>query len=155
MKPAVRIYRICPAAQNTALAAFGGKGAEKFGGRWNPAGVRVAYASDSLALACLETLVHITPYPRTFPLSLYYYADIPDRVIERPATLPHGWNAPTGGADTKEFGARFAAEMRSVVLAVPSAILPVGVNFVVNPLHPGFDPATIKGPFPFVFDSRL
>jgi RES domain-containing protein len=34
-------------------------GAKLHGGRWNSPGLAVLYASSTLALACLETLVHI------------------------------------------------------------------------------------------------
>jgi len=37
--------------------AFDGEGAMRFGGRWNSRGVRVVYASGSISLAALETLV--------------------------------------------------------------------------------------------------
>ena len=36
-----------------------GKGAEKTGGRWNRPGLPVAYAASSIALAALETVVHL------------------------------------------------------------------------------------------------
>ena len=42
-----------------ASAAVTGEGAKKFGGRWNHEGVAVLYCSASLALAQLETLVHL------------------------------------------------------------------------------------------------
>ena len=38
--------------------AFSGRGAELFGGRWNAKGTAMVYASESIALAALETLVH-------------------------------------------------------------------------------------------------
>ena len=39
--------------------AFDGEGARLHGGRWNSPGTRVAYASDSIALAALEVLAHL------------------------------------------------------------------------------------------------
>ena len=42
-----------------ARAAFDGEGARLYGGRWNSPGTRVAYASDSVALAALEVLAHL------------------------------------------------------------------------------------------------
>jgi hypothetical protein len=44
-----------------ATTAFSGDGAAQAGGRWNSRGIRVVYASGSLALAALETLVHLNP----------------------------------------------------------------------------------------------
>ena len=46
-----------------------GKGAELSGGRWNRKGTPLIYASVSRALACLETVVHLTQTP--LPLNRY------------------------------------------------------------------------------------
>jgi RES domain-containing protein len=48
-------WRICKARYAT--RAFDGEGARVYGGRWNSPGTRVAYASESVALATLEVLV--------------------------------------------------------------------------------------------------
>src|ERR1017187_10731162 len=44
-----------------ALAAASGEGARLYGGRWNSRGVRMVYASTSLALAAIETFVNLEP----------------------------------------------------------------------------------------------
>lgn len=51
---AFRIYK-----SRYASSALTGEGAKKHGGRWNHEGVAVLYCSSSLALAQLETLVHL------------------------------------------------------------------------------------------------
>jgi RES domain-containing protein len=38
--------------------ALDGEGARKYGGRWNPPGVRAVYLADSRTLAALEIIVH-------------------------------------------------------------------------------------------------
>ena len=60
-----------------------GTGAERTGGRWNQVGQRVIYASTSIALACLETVVHLNA--RGLPLNRFLVA------IE----VPEEWNALT------------------------------------------------------------
>ena len=55
----MRLWRICRDIH--AASAFSGEGARLFGGRWNSQGVRVVYASPSLALAAIETFVHLEP----------------------------------------------------------------------------------------------
>src|SRR5262250_1018825 len=42
----------------TPAQAFSGRGGELYGGRWNSKGTPMVYASESIALAALETLVH-------------------------------------------------------------------------------------------------
>jgi len=46
-------------------------------------------------------------------------------------------------------------EGRSAVLAVPSAIIPEELNYLLNPAHPGFKTIAVVKPVPFVFDPRL
>ena len=44
---------------------------------------------------------------------------------------------------------------RSAVLAVPSAIVPEELNYLLNPAHPGFRTIAIGKPVLFAFDPRL
>ena len=55
----LRAWRIVKAKH--AATAFSGEGAVLTGGRWNSRGVRVVYASSTLSLAVLESLVHLNP----------------------------------------------------------------------------------------------
>lgn len=147
----MKVFRIAPLdTQPTALDAFSGHGAAKYGGRWNSKGFRAVYCSDSLALACLETLVHIRPLPRTFPPSVYYVAEIPDALIERPVKL-----AGVTLAETQALGTQFLRNRVGVALEVPTTILSVGSNLILNPIHPDFKIDWISGPLEFVYDSRL
>jgi RES domain-containing protein len=52
-------------------------------------------------------------------------------------------------------GDRWVAERRSAVLRVPSAIIEVESNYLLNPEHPEFGRITISAPVPFAFDARL
>ena len=54
MKP-LNVYRIV--IDEYAEDAFSGKGAEKFGGRWNSVGSRCVYTAGSESLSILEILV--------------------------------------------------------------------------------------------------
>ena len=64
-------------------------GARLKGGRWNSPGKDVLYASDSLALCCLEVLVHLRDM-RFVPTFHYCSIEIPDELIERwPFTPEH------------------------------------------------------------------
>jgi RES domain-containing protein len=52
-------------------------------------------------------------------------------------------------------GDRWAAELRSPVLEVPSVLIPEESNYILNPLHPDFSRIAIGEPQDFVFDPRL
>ena len=53
------VYRVCSAK----YANLDGEGARRYGGRWNSPGVAVVYTASSLALAVLETRVHLRRMP--------------------------------------------------------------------------------------------
>src|SRR5215472_282764 len=55
----MRFWRIC--RRRYAADAATGEGARLYGGLWNSRGVRVVYASTSLALAAVETFVNLEP----------------------------------------------------------------------------------------------
>ena len=137
-------------------AAFDGEGARLYGGRWNSPGTRIAYASDSIALAALEVLAHLQS---TAVLQSYSLAGIrfPEEVVEvLPETsLPHGWRRFPSPPANQAIGDQWVSQGRSLVLRVPSAIIPSAANFLINPLHPAFSRAVIERPERFAFDPRL
>jgi hypothetical protein len=57
---------------------------------------------------------------------------------------------------TVEIGQRFIAEGAALAVAVPSAILLAGFNYLINPLHSRFAALKIAKTFePFAFDERI
>ncbi len=151
-------YRIARAKYDHPQIAFSGDGASKYAHRWNhPASdIRAVYCSDSLALACLECLVHVRPSPRHFPPSVYYIVDIPDRQFERPdvASLPADWASEAPSMAARDYGMTFLRGKAAAGMIVPTAIQPLGLNLLLNPLHPAFDFAWVTGPFAYHFDNR-
>ena len=116
-----------------------GAGAKATGGRWNEAGTAMVYASDSRALACLETVVHLNA--GGLPLNRYLVeVTIPDDVFvrartETPASLPVGWEAEPAGRVSIRFGTAWARSGGSALLVVPSVIVPEECNVLINPAH--------------------
>jgi RES domain-containing protein len=43
----------------------------------------------------------------------------------------------------------------TAILAVPSAVIPQELNYLLNPLHPQFKQIRVGRPEPFRFDPRL
>jgi len=155
----LRLFRIARAVHDSRSSAFSGAGAARAAHRWNwpSPKLRAVYCSETLALACLETLVHIRPLPQKFPPSVFYTVDVPDEECERPlpASLPAGWDAVVPSSATRDFGTAFLHEQRAVALIVPTAIVPLGVNAIVNPQHARFKLNWVRGPYPFRYDGRL
>jgi RES domain-containing protein len=105
------------------------------------------------ALEYLGTLADIDDSPVDL---VTVSAEFDDRVVEtvNPASLP-GWDATPPDASVR-FGTQWARERRSVVLRVPSVMVPAEWNFVVNPEHPDFARAVEVGDAqPFALDQRL
>ncbi len=150
----MQIWRICRA--RFAGEAFSGEGARRFGGRWNSRGVPMVYASSSLALAAIETFVHLEPNLQ------------PDDLVSIAATLPEGEPArrlepeelPTGWwADDFEplrvIGDKWIREKSSLALLIPSAALRAEWNVLVNPLHKAIAEIKVEEPQAFRFDARM
>jgi RES domain-containing protein len=156
----VIFYRITWARFDRTETAFSGEPASKVAHRWNHPSpdIRVVYCSDSLALACLEILVHVRPLALgALPASVYYTVNVPDRMLEVPdrATLPAGWDDEVAGNASQDYGMAFLRARRAAGLVVPTVIQPLGVNIVLNPLHPAFSLAWVRGPSPYPHDARL
>jgi RES domain-containing protein len=136
--------------------AFTGEGARRYGGRWNSAGLAVIYTAQSQSLAALEILVHVDSENLLFD-----YVAIPVRIEENLVTridalkLPRNWRAYPATKATRALGDAWIVEQESVVLQVPSAVIPTENNFLINPAHPDFRKLVPGKPIPFKFDSRL
>jgi RES domain-containing protein len=116
-----------------------GEGARRDGGRWNRIGTPALYASESIALACLETVAHLGV--GDLPLNRYLVQiEIPEALwvaAEHFAPATHvGWDAIPSGKVSLDFGDAWAVQRRSLLLIVPSVIVPEERNFVINPRHP-------------------
>lgn len=135
----MRVWRIYdPEAAYALLPHFDpldGQGAALYLGRWNKTGVRLVYTSQSPELAMLELLTKLNP--AAFGVRLAIEIDVPDdaRVEDAaPAMLGHLLRGEDG--DTQTYGSGWAAGGQSLVLKVPSAVLPVSSNYLINPRHP-------------------
>jgi RES domain-containing protein len=112
------------------------------------------YTSSSVALACLETLAHLRT-PRHLQERWLFTIDIPDAHIEELSSPPVGWNVEPAGTASRETGDRWAQEHRSVALLVPSVIVPVEMNALINPRHRSFRLSWVRRPTRFRYDPRL
>ncbi len=149
-----KAYRIVkPKFANT---AFDGEGARLFGGRWNSKGVKIVYTSASASLATLETFVHLGIDARTVS-HLLIEIDIPDEIIIKldPSQLPDYWSVNPTPEACQTIGNRWVASMKSAVLAVPSAIMKIERNYLINPEHPDFKNIIIEKGTSYVFDERM
>jgi RES domain-containing protein len=117
----------------------------------------VVYTSATASLAALEYFVNLDVDEAPSDLVLVP-TDIPEDVAVEAVPrerLPHGWRkAPAPEALTR-LGADWARSRRTLVLSVPSAVVPQERNYLLNPAHPDFARVSAGRPEPFSFDPRM
>lgn len=143
--------------QKRILTAKTGEGARTVGGRWNSPGLPLIYASEHLSLAVLEVIVHAPNEAARLVERARSAISVPDALIELvlPATLPKDYGPNTPYALTQSIGDAWLRAKRSPALLVPSAIVPVERNLLLNPDHPDF-PSISWAAFELIsLDARL
>lgn len=148
------VYRIVKEKYADELS---GIGAATTGGRWNSKGIEVIYTSQSIALATLEVLVHLSKnlIPNDLMLLEIY---IPDEIVPltlKKEKLPNNWFVFPPLKITENIGNHFVQEQKSLILKVPSAIVKNEYNLLINPNHPDFKRVKVNYKEKFNFDPRL
>lgn len=125
--------------------------------RWNKAGQKVIYTSESRSLACLENIVHRST-ERLEGLYKTLIIDIPDHLIINTLeekSLPIGWNNIDRYHICQAIGSKWVSSGATAILKVPSALVPQENNYILNTLHPDFKSIHLMGTEEFYFDSRF
>lgn len=125
--------------------------------RWNYKGEKVIYAAGSRSLACLENVVHASgvALSQHFTVMVIY---IPDKIsIETIGTgqLPKDWNKKARPRTCQRLGSQWANSNASLLLQVPSSIIPDEKNYLINPAHKDFTKVKIIDHQNFYFDRRI
>ena len=116
----------------------------------------MVYAASTRSLATLEMAVHLD---RSTLLDSFVL--IPCRFDEHvvvtieSGALPANWRRDPPPPNVAAIGDAWAQSARSVVLAVPSAVIEEEVNYLLNPRHPQFAKIKVGRPQNFAFDQRL
>lgn len=151
----LRVWRITDA--RFARSALSGAGGLAASGRWHERGVPIVYASESPELAVLETLVNV-PVDLVPPTLMLIGVDIDRRVrlesIDASA-LPANWRQTPAPSALRDIGMRWLGRGRSAGLWVPSAVVPMSRNLVINPRHADASAIRITSRERFPLDPRL
>lgn len=154
----VRLWRIAADTPDWEAHDLSGKGAEISGGRWNRKGRPVVYSASTIALAALETTVHLNT--DDLPLNRFVVCiEVPPdlwaaRAVREAVGLPVGWTARPEGKVSLDIGDAWLASGASVLLAVPSVIVPEEFNLLINPRHPDASRLRAVKVRPWFFDAR-
>jgi len=131
-----------------------GVGGLRAGGRWHYPGQPVVYLADSPAGALLEVCVHTAAndVPPAFTLLRVEGPEVDVRFVTDDE-LPEDWRERI--EITRGLGTKWLQEGESVLLRVPSAIVPRTVNYLLNPLHPEAIMFRITDAVQYPFDIRI
>ncbi len=139
------VYRICGRKH---AAALDGEGAKKFGGRWNSRNYPALYTSMHLSLAALETLVHVDF--DNLPTELVWLKiEIPD---DSSIEIFSGYSE---SVDAAVIGDDWLQKKRTLALVVPSAVIPIEQNVILNPVHIEMTGVRVLETHEFQFDERF
>jgi len=139
-------------------SAFSGEGSRIVGGRWNNPGIPVVYTSSSLSLATLEYLIRASALRA--PQDVYsIWADVPDdlpmEIIPTDRLVKRWRRYDLPVQFLRDLGDAWFARAHTAVLRVPSAIIPVEDNVLLNPTHADFRKVRIGKSMLAAFDPRL
>lgn len=135
------------------LPGIDGEGAKLWGGTWNHPGKPMVYLSTSLALSALEVLVNLPPQQRRredLPSLFAIAVEVDPETIIDP-----GLPARQEVEHSRLFGDAWLRSATCLGLSVPSRVIPLERNVLLNPSHPAMADVQIAVTEPFVFDDRL
>ena len=112
------------------------------------------YVSESLALASLEVFVH-TESDRIPLVAICAFLREDTAIAEIDiGSLPSDWQKESAYSVLHNIGKQWLLEQQTPVLKVPSTIVPVEFNYLLNPQHPSLD-LNFDPPIKFKFDERM
>lgn len=148
----MQVWRVCKKKHKD--TAFSGEGGLYAPARWSPQGFRAVYTAESLSLASLEVFVHTES--NKIPL-IAIRAILPEDIaIEtvEPGSLSTDWQQEAAYPVLQSIGKQWLLSIRTPVLKVPSAIIPIEFNYILNPQHPDLK-LMLDPPMEFKFDDRM
>ena len=145
----MKAFRVAKARYADSVdSLLSGEGAREWGGRFNSPGVRAVYCSTTLSLAALEILVH-APRVEVLPEYRFLEVNVPDEAIEH-------LEVADVGDETESIGDTRLGVDGILGFSVPSFVIPLERNLVLNPEHPDFPRLVTHGTIrPLQLDRRL
>lgn len=128
----MEVYRICSEAYADGLSASGCEN------RWNRGGQLVIYASGSRSLATLEMVVRRSNILPSLGYRMMVLSFMEEALSIRQVQLdelPDNWRSMYGRSALQEIGASWYDANESLVLKVPSVVVPEEFNYVFNTKH--------------------
>lgn len=133
-------------------ATLNGLGGTLQSARWHTKGRAIVYTADHPASAPLEMLANLDVglLPDTFRL---LKISVPDEIAPETVMAVSNWLDDI--SLSRAVGDQWLRDGRSLLLQVPSAILPDVFNILINPLHPDAQRLKIEDVQSVPLDQRL
>ncbi|HLP53705.1 MAG TPA: RES family NAD+ phosphorylase [Fluviicola sp.] len=131
----MELFRISSREYATELKASGAAN------RWNKKGEYVIYTGGSRSLSTLESVVHRNYIRPDIPYKVMIIS-VPDsdRLVKTLKTtdLPLNWRQFEAYSKLQEIGSDWITRRETLILKVPSAVIPQEYNYIINTEHPDF-----------------
>lgn len=131
----MELFRISSEEYSTKLISSGASN------RWNKKGEYVIYTGGSRSLSTLESVVHRSFIKPDIPYKIMIIS-VPDTesMIKTIGTnaLPENWREFEAYSKLQEIGSDWISSKETLILKVPSAVIPQEYNYVINTEHPDF-----------------
>jgi RES domain-containing protein len=145
------VYRIAHKKHTDHLFAPG------FSGRWNGAGKKVLYCSESIPVAFLESMVRRQGVGFNHDYNIVIIG-IPDDLTIRTINLTglkSGWRDFHDYSICQQIGDSWYNEFDVPVLKVPSALVVQSFNYVIHAQHKAYNRISVAGVTELIPDARI
>ena len=148
----MEVFKICSEKYSHSLLASG------VSNRWNKKDEFVIYTGSSRSLSTLEMIVHKSYINISRPYKLLLIVITDESLIKeiKISDVPENWKTMEAYLQLQEMGSKWYNSQESLVLKVPSAIVPQEYNYIINTKHSKFTTHVIlQNVDDFIWDKRL
>lgn len=113
--------------------------------RWNKRGEYVIYTGWQRSLSTLELVVHrksIAP-SQYYKVMVIFLPDDASTTQINLGDLPTNWRTMSAYSILQDIGSSWYNAQKSLILKVPSAVIPWEYNYIINTRHPDYNTSVI------------
>ena len=114
------------------------------------------YTAESRALAILEYSVNVNAEDIPRALSIARFEIPTDNMVDVSiADLPGDWMQHPASSSTKNWGTALLKKAQTLVIKIPSVIIPQEYNYLINPAHNGIGKVKFIDSIDYPYDLRI
>lgn len=132
----MEVFRISRTLYSNKLTASGSAN------RWNQEGQYVIYTGSSRSLSTLELIVHKSSVVPEIDYKVMVISIADDDHLFKQikiSDLPNNWRKMSAYSSLQKIGSDWYNSRETLVLKIPSAIIPIEHNYIINTKHPAFE----------------